>query len=589
MRLRSTCLAALIVLLLSGPMFDAKGQSQQGLAERIESFLDAYHDYGYFNGSALVAEGGQVVFKGGFGHADMSWDIPNTPQTKFRIGSVTKHFTAALILQLAEEGRLDLQASISDVLPEYPAAQGDRVTIHHLLTHTSGIPSYTGFPDFLEFTRDPYEPDSMLALFSGLPLEFEPGSRWAYNNSGYYLLGVVIETVTGQPFDEVLRERILDPMNLTNTGYDHYTDIVDSMATGYVKFGPGYERAPYLDTSVPYAAGMMYSTVEDLYRWDQLLYGKGPFSNAETMDLWFGPHARINSEDEASPHYGYGWMVHELPLAEDTVRVVSHGGGIFGFTTGFWRMPDERRTVILMDNTNSSHVDAIGQGLVRLLNGDDPPMPKRPIGDALDPVIESSGVEAAVERYRELLASAPEDYDFGESQLNMLGYRYLRAGRTDVAIRIFQLNVERFPESANAYDSLGEAYMEAGDRDQAIANYQKAIELNPGFENSKRMLRRLGVEVEEPQVDLSIDQLEEYVGKYAVAPNFVLDVTREEEQMYVQATGQPRLEIFPSAVDRFYLEAVDAQLTFHRGQEGDIESVTLHQAGRDMPAPRIEE
>ena len=554
-------------------------------ADEIEMLITKYHDYGLFNGSALVAENGEVIFKGGFGDANMSWDIPNTPDTKFRIGSVTKQFTAAIILQLYEEGKIDLQAPVTEYLPDYPAAQGDRVTIHHLLTHTSGIPSYTGMPDFMDFTRDPFEPDTFLTKFSSLDLEFEPGEQWAYSNSGYFLLGAIIEAVTDQPFAEVLQERIIEPLNLNDTGYDHYGEIVERRATGYVKVGDGYEQAPYLDTSVPYAAGMMYSTVEDLLKWDQHLYGKGPFQQEATRDLMFEAHAPMGDDE----HYAYGWFLSDIPVGSDTVRVVAHGGGIFGFTTGFMRIPKERRTVILMDNTNSGgSVQELGNGIVHILYGEEAPEPKRPIAGELRRVIDADGIEAAVARYEELSEDQPDSYDFGEGQLNQLGYYYLGEGQVEIAKRLFQLNIDRYPKSANVYDSLGEAYMEAGDNERAIELYKKALEINPGFENAKQMLRRLGVEVEEPNVELPQEVLDEYVGRYELAPSFIITVTREGDQMIAQATGQPQFEIYPSAKDRFYVTAVEAQITFNRGPDGEVESLTLHQGGRDMPGKKIE-
>ena len=445
----------------------------QTRTEQIETLLAKYHEYDLFNGSVLVAEEGEVLYKGGFGDANMAWNVPNMPGTKFRIGSVTKQFTAALILQLVEEGKINLDATVSEYLPDYSAAQGDRVTIHQLLTHTSGIPSYTGLPDYSEFSRDPYEPDSFLTVFSGLDLEFEPGTQWTYSNSNYFLLGVIIEEVTGQPYDEALRERILEPFGLNNTGYDHHGDIIEHRATGYVKKDGGYEHAPYFDTSVPYAAGMIYSTVEDLFKWDQVLYENGPFQKAETKELMFKPHVALSEAGTA--HYGYGWIVARMSLAGDSIRIMTHSGGIPGFRTGFWRMPEERRTVIVLDNTSSGKVPEIGRGLMHILYGEDAPALKRLI----------SAMEKKV-------ADVPEEV------------------------------------------------------------------------------------------------LESYVGKYELNPGFVFTVTRQGDQLYVQATGQPRSKIFPETETEFYSKVVNAQFTFNRTEQGEVESLTLHQGGQDMPAEKIE-
>jgi CubicO group peptidase (beta-lactamase class C family) len=486
-----------VALLLCGLLLSPTSAAPQTSAERIDALLSKYNEYELFNGVVLVAAGGQAIYKKGFGYADMAWDVPNEPSTKFRVGSVTKQFTAALILQLVEDGKIDLQAPITEYLPEYPAEQGDRVTIHHLLTHTSGIPSYTGLPEFGEIMRDPYEPEEFLEVFSNLELEFEPGSEWSYSNSGYFLLGVIIERVTGRPYEEVLRDRILSPLGLENTGYDNYGEVIEGAAEGYVQTVLGYEDAPYLDTSIPYSAGMMYSTVEDLFQWDRSLYGKGPFREARTKDLMFTPHAAVPFDEDEDVHYGYGWLLRRVAVGEDTIDVIEHGGGIFGFTTAFRRIPEDRNTVIIMDNTGSSAVPEISGGIIDILYGQKPAEPKRPIARVLAPIIEREGLEAAIARYRDLKSRERDVYDFGEPQLNTLGYYYLGRDEIDTAIRIFQLNVEAYPEAFNTYDSLGEAYIEAGERELAIENYRKSLDLNPENENAMRMLERLGVEVED--------------------------------------------------------------------------------------------
>lgn len=479
-----------IVLLFCGLLLPAPAIPQTS-AEKIDALLSRYHEYELFNGAVLVAEDGEVIYKKGFGYADMAWDIPNEPSTRFRIGSVTKQFTASLILQLVEEGKIDLEAPITQYLPEYPADQGGRVTIHQLLTHTSGIPSYTGLPDFEQVMRDPYDPEAFLEVFSELELEFEPGSEWSYSNSGYFLLGVIIERVTGRPYAEVLRDRILTPLGLENTGYDDYGKIIEGAAEGYVQTFTGYEDAPYLDTSIPYSAGMMYSTVEDLFVWDQSLYGSGPFREARTKELMFTPHAAVPFDEDEDVHYGYGWLLRRVAVGEDTLEVIEHGGGIFGFTTGFRRIPQDGNTVIVMDNTGSSAVPDIVAGIVDILYGEPAGEPKRPIARVLAPIIERDGIEAAIAHYGDVKEREPEGYDFSEPQLNTLGYYFLERGEIDTATRIFQLNVEAYPDAFNTYDSLGEAYMEAGNRELAIENYRKALELNPESENAKRMLERL--------------------------------------------------------------------------------------------------
>ena len=213
----------------------------QTKAQKIDALMTKFHEYGQFNGAVLVAENGKVIFKKGYGLANMEWNIPNMPETKFRLGSITKQFTAMLILQLAEQGKLKLDGKIADYLPDYPRSTGEKVTIHHLLTHTSGIPSYTGFPQFSsEMSRDPYAPAAFVKTFSDSALQFEPGAKFSYNNSGYFLLGVIIEKVAGKSYEQALQENILQPLNMQNTGYDYHSPIINRRANGYEKRPGGY-------------------------------------------------------------------------------------------------------------------------------------------------------------------------------------------------------------------------------------------------------------------------------------------------------------------------------------------------------------
>jgi len=243
----------------------------QSKIDKIDKLIQAYHDLGQFSGTALVAEKGKVIYKKGFGMANIEWNIPNQPDTKFRLGSVTKQFTAMLILQLVAEGKIDLEGDLSDYLPYYRKDVGEKVTVHHLLTHTSGIPSYTGLPIFQNISRDPYGVDEFVQKYCSGDLEFEPGSKFAYNNSGYFLLGAIIENVTGETYEKMLQERIFKPLGMKNSGYDHHDTIIPNRATGYDRTFDGYANSPYLDMSLPYAAGSLYSTVEDLFIWDQAL------------------------------------------------------------------------------------------------------------------------------------------------------------------------------------------------------------------------------------------------------------------------------------------------------------------------------
>lgn len=246
----------------------------QDKVARIDSLFNFCYENGMFNGSALVAENGRVIYSKGFGYADFDWNLPNAPNTKFRIGSITKQFTAMLIMQLVEKGKIRLDGHITDYLPNYRKDTGGKVTIHHLLTHTSGIPNYTGLPGFWsDSTRNPYTIEDVVTRFCSGDLEYEPGSMYRYNNSGYYILGYIIEKVTRMPFGKALEENILKPVKMFNTGLEDESKILNKRAVGYVRRGDHFVREPYFFMQNAYSVGAMYSTVEDLYLWDQALYG----------------------------------------------------------------------------------------------------------------------------------------------------------------------------------------------------------------------------------------------------------------------------------------------------------------------------
>src|SRR6185369_11378886 len=243
------------------------GSCGQSKIEKLDKLISAYAEYGKFNGSVLVAEKGEIIYKKGFGLANMEWGISNQPATKFRLGSVTKQFTAMLILQLVSENKLKLDVPISTYLPDYPKKNGNIITIHHLLTHTSGIPDFTSFPNFREMMRDPYRPEEIVSLFADSVLEFTPGEKFQYSNSGYILLGYLIEKITGKSYEQVLQNKILTPLKMNNTGYDHNSTVIKNKASGYNKLGNTFQNANYVDMSIPFSAGAIYSTVEDLYLW----------------------------------------------------------------------------------------------------------------------------------------------------------------------------------------------------------------------------------------------------------------------------------------------------------------------------------
>lgn len=481
-RLRAGALIVAIASLLSGSVALAQNKTAQ-----VDQLMSTYSKLGQFNGAVLVAENGKVVYRKGFGYANAEWDIMNTPDTRFRLGSITKQFTAVLILQLVDEGKIKLDGTLAEYLPDYRKDTGEKVTITHLLNHTSGIPSYTGLRNFFpEISRNPYPVDEFVKKYCSGDLAFEPGSKFAYNNSGYFLLGAIIEKVTGKKYEQVLKERIFDPLGMKDSGYDHHATIMKRRAAAYERRPTGLANAPYLDMSLPYAAGSLYSTVEDLYTWDQALYGDKVLS-AKSKELMFTPHLN---------NYAFGWVVNEMALGDkpdssDKVKTIGHGGGINGFNTLIVRLVDDRHLIVLLNNTGGTRLGEMAQSIASILYGKPHRQPRVPISNVVQKTISEKGVAAAIAEYRELKSTRAAEFDFGESELNSLGYALLASEKIKDAIEVFKLNVEMYPKAFNTYDSLGEAYMSAGEKELAIANYRKSLELNPNNTGAVEALKKL--------------------------------------------------------------------------------------------------
>ena len=270
------------------------------LEPQIDRILQVHCDAGSFNGVALVARDGRVVFERGYGYANLEWRIPNDPDTKFELRSITKQFTALLVLQLVNEGKLALDGHISDYLPYYRKDTGAKVTIHHLLSHTSGIPNFIAEPGFLDgpASRRHYTVQEFAQQHCSGDLQFEPGTKFAYSNSGYFLLGAILEEVSGKSYEDLLDQRIFRPLGMKKSGYAHSEAILEHRAAGYERTSVGLlKNARFYDMSIPFAAGALYSTVRDLYLWDQALYTERLLPS-RFRDLLFQPNL---------DNYGYGW------------------------------------------------------------------------------------------------------------------------------------------------------------------------------------------------------------------------------------------------------------------------------------------
>ena len=499
------------VLILAGTFKVSQAQTK---ADQLDKLIGTYAEYGKFNGSVLVAEKGKVIYKKGFGLADMEWNILNQPDTKHRLGSITKQFTAVLIMQLVEQGKLNLVAPISTYLPDYPKKNADVITIHHLLTHTSGIPNMTSFPGFVrDVMRNSYTPLQLVNMSADSTLEFKPGERFAYSNSGYLLLGYIIEKVTSKSYEQVLQENIFTPLGMNNTGYDHRGTLLKNRASGYEKKGRSYVNSDFIDMSVPHAAGALYSTVEDLYLWDQALYSI-QLLRKENMDLLFTKHI-----PSGGGYYGYGWSIGEMPIGntKERIETTGHGGGINGFNTLITRIPSDKSFIVLLNNTGGAPLNEMTSAIAGIIYDKTYDLPKRSVAYSLADKIEKEGTVAALAYYNAIKDST--GYFLDENEMNTTGYEFLQSGKVKEAAEIFRLNTQAFPKSSNVYDSYGEALMALGNKTEARENYKKSVKLNPGNVGAIKILKDNGIKTDDLIKKVPVEYLRLLEGEYLSADN----------------------------------------------------------------------
>ena len=322
----------------------------------MDQLAQSYATDHKFMGTALVSRGNQVLFSKGYGFADLEWNAPNSPTTKFRLGSITKQFTAASVLLLEERGKLNVNDPVKKYLPDAPAAW-DKMTIFHVLTHTAGIPNFTSFPDYRKLEPFATTPEQLVLRFRDKPLEFEPGTKWNYSNSGYVLLGYLIEKISGETYEEFVRKNIFAPLNMTDSGYDSNSAIIPRRASGYALGKNGYENAGFIHMSIPFSAGALYSTAEDLLKWEQGLFGGKVLTPASLQKM------TTPFKDD----YAFGLQV----SASGGHKVISHGGGIEGFATELEYYPDDKLTVVVLENvTGAASPAEIGRKLASIAMGE---------------------------------------------------------------------------------------------------------------------------------------------------------------------------------------------------------------------------
>jgi CubicO group peptidase (beta-lactamase class C family) len=347
---KSTCLCIALVTASSiNPV--AAGPATTG---NMDELVKSYFEQQKFMGAVLVARDGKPLLEKGYGFANLEWNIPNSPATRFRLGSVSKQFTAACILLLEDRGKLHVDDPISRYLGALPQ-NWKKITIFQLLNHTAGIPNFTDFPNYKDNHSLSVTPAQLIKRFEAKPLDFEPGKNWKYSNSGYVLLGAIIEKVSGKSYAHFVQENIFEPLDMHDSGYDSNSAIIKQRASGYEKSNDVLLNATYVDMSVPYAAGGLYSTVGDMLKWQLGLFG-GKLLSPAALKKMITP---------CKNKYACGLSVDKL----DGHKVIAHGGGIDGFNTSFAYFPDDRLLVVVLGNQEGTAPTAISKKLAAIACG----------------------------------------------------------------------------------------------------------------------------------------------------------------------------------------------------------------------------
>ena len=556
-RLLSALALTLLLGLSSSGMAQSAGASGKDLAIVINDTLTQTYKPSEPGASVVVVKDGKVIFRKGYGMANLELGVPVEPDMIFRLGSVTKQFTAVAILILAEQGKLSLDDEITKFLPDYPA-KTQRVTVEQLLTHTSGIKSYTSLPEWLLIWRKDTELNDLIGLFKDKPSDFAPGERWSYNNSGYVLLGAIIEKVSGQSYQDFVEKNIFQRLGMAHSFYDNTARVIPRRVTGYSKGKDGYINAPYLSMTQPHAAGALVSSVDDLALWDAALY-TDKLVKQETLKRAWTPAKLTNGKPT---HYGFGWAINSY----EGHTVIEHGGGINGFSTYALRMPEDRVFVAVLTNKDSG-----GPGPARV-------------------VLKIAALTVG-KPYRE-----PTVINLGPSVLDSyIGVYQLNEKEEAIIRREGEKLFVSFPGAGKTeINPSSETEFFIKDSRSRLNFTRNAGGLVTGFvltgssgpdQEATKTTKSLPAERQAIVLDWAV--YDGYVGEYEIAPSFSLTITKEGSKLMAQASGQPKLELFPESPTKFFVKEASIQIEFVVDGSGKATSLVLHQGGRQLPAKRI--
>lgn len=450
---------------------------------RIDEIMKAYHRYNMFDGAVLVAENGKEIYKGAFGMANQEWNIPNTTDTKFMIGSVSKPVTAMLMLIQSEKGLISLDKTIADYLPEFSGKPAAKITIRQLISHTSGMPNYDIMKDFFpRISRQNFTREEYVKIYMDSALAFEPGTRFFYSSWGFFTLGYIMERVTGKTYSQLMKEDIFDKTGMSSSGSYFHTQIVPKRATGYDYSFGGYTSSDFRDQSNTMGTGDLYSTVEDLFKF-HLAISNNSLINKKLTEEMLAPGL-------PPANYGFGWFNKNFKYTTtDSVAANFHLGMTEGFISFMLRIPSTNSMVVILCNSSPTDFFGITSNLVKVLY-DKPVQMKEPVHKAVEKLITEKGAAKAVEEYKRMKADSAHYY-IDWISMNFLAEQLLTLKRYDEARVIAENNMAEFPNRDLVMVTTGNIYLALNKKTEAIACYKKALAIYPGYEEAKNRLKEL--------------------------------------------------------------------------------------------------
>lgn len=477
----------------------------------LRELCEATAETGLFSGAVLVAKDGQVIYEQAFGMANREWDIPNSIDTRFRLASVSKQFCSMLVMQLVQEGKVNLNDSIIDHLPNYRKDTGEKITLHHLMCHQSGIKDFTTSYDYRgTISRLAFGKDEFITEHCSGDLTHQPGTIYSYCNAGYIILGRIIEKVTRRTFEQNLQERIFDPLGMKDSGYDRNRYVIQKRASGYT-YGPfGLENAEYIELdSSPGAAGSLYSTVGDMFLWDRALY-TDQLLNSEYRELMFTPNADVPEVKAAGGRarsvYGYGWQISTRthPVTKRRTKVINHGGAIQGFRAMENRLVEDDTFVIVLCNQGDGYgasevwtaVTKLSVELIHVATGQPFRMPAKARltqEQRMYEIVKSEGVDAAIEWFR----AKGKKAGWGGSN-SALATQLIKDGRVDDGLRLLEFDVETAPGKVWLLRKTAQACLDNGRPKKALIFVSMGLKLRPDDERFNTLKAEVEQEMKGP-------------------------------------------------------------------------------------------